>query len=127
MKDFLRSVPLFSKDKRGMNVPVLIIQMLIYISEKNYDAFIDRIDAIKKYSGRYLRMQDAYRSSCFIKMLVTISKNNFHPQAIARQALPLKEKLAKTPLDVSPQAYELEIIPYELLWDLIMKALSKNQ
>ncbi len=124
-KKFLRQTPLYSKDKRGMNVPILIIQILIFLAQRNYNKVIDRMEAIQKYCSRYLRMEDTYRSNCFIKMLMIIPAANFHPKAIERKVAPLKAKLAQVPLEISPQAYELEIIPYEDLWETVMNILAK--
>ncbi len=124
MKAFLKSVPLFSRDKRGMNVPILIVQFLILLAEKKRPALIDRVEALKKYTGRYLRSQDAYRSNCFLKMLAAIPDNGFNLQRIHRKVKPLEEKLARTPMEVSTQAFELEVIPYEELWKLAVRILG---
>ena len=84
------------------------------------------MDAVQKYCSRYLRREDTYRSNCFIKMLMLIPVVNFHSKAIDRRVAPLVEKLARVPLEISPQALDLEIIPYEDLWEILMGALKKH-
>ncbi len=122
-KKFLNSVPLYAKDKRGMNVPILVIAILILLAENRYSEVIDRTEALDKYRRRYLKTEDAYRSNCFIQMLTTLPKANFHPKAVERKTEIHRKNLAQVPLQVSPQAFELEIIPYEDLWIMVLESL----
>ncbi|MBK6933348.1 MAG: hypothetical protein IPH12_21755 [Saprospirales bacterium] len=62
---FLNEIPVFSRDKRGMNIPVLIVQILFDMVEKRYDTCIERVEAIEKYSTRYLKKDGHFRSNCF--------------------------------------------------------------
>jgi len=120
----LNSVPIYSKDKRGMNIPILIIQILFMIVKKDYDQIIDRFEAIQKYCSRYLRKDDNLRSNCFINMLLQIPKANFHKAGVERKAKKYYETLLATPLEVANQAHEIEIIPYEDLWGFILESLE---
>lgn len=122
-KQFIKDLPLYCKDKRGMNVPILIISILILLAERRYNELIDRMEALEKYRGRYLRTEDAYRSNCFIKMLTSIPEANFHPKAVQRKAAKYRKCLERTPLPISNQAFDLEIIPYEDLWEMAQKLL----
>ena len=121
---FLNEVPTYSKDKRGMNIPILIIQILFLILKKQYDVAIDRIESIEKYCTRYLRQDETFRSNCFIKMLLQIPIHGFHPIAIQRHAQKYKSRLEQVPLAIANQAHEIEIIPYEDLWEMAIKSLD---
>lgn len=121
---FLNSVPNYSKDKRGLNIPILIIQILFMIVKKDYDQSIDRFEAIKKYCSRYLCQNENLRSNCFINMLLQIPISNFHKAGVERRAKKYYDKLLATPLDVANQAHEIEIIPYEDLWNFVMDLLD---
>jgi len=121
---FLNEVPIFSKDKRGLNIPILVIQILFLISRKKYDEAIDRIEAIEKYCSRYLRRNDTFRSNCFIKMLLQIPLSSFHKVGVQRRAKKYAEKLVTVPLEISKQADEVEIIPYEDLWEMALCSLA---
>lgn len=124
MGRFVNSVPIFSKDKRGMNIPILIIQILFTIVRKDYAKAIDRIEAIEKYCSRYLKKDDNFRSNCFIKMLLQIPIAQFHKVAIERKTTSLFQQLKGNPLQVANQPHEIEIIPYEDLWELILSFLG---
>ena len=123
---FLNSVPTYSKDKRGMNIPILIIQILFLLVKKDYDQIIDRIEAIQKYCSRYLRKDDNLRSNCFINMLLQIPKANFNRIAVERKVKKYYDKLLTTPLEVANQAHEIEIIPYEDLWEFVLESLESK-
>lgn len=120
---FLNEVPTFVKDKRGYNIPIIIVQFLFLVNRKKYDAALQRIEALQKYGGRYLKKNDTYRTSCFIKMLSQFSKYRYNKKAIHRNTNKLLEKLQEVPLEISNQANEIEVIPYEMLWDLALEAL----
>jgi len=123
---FMNEIPTFSKDKRGMNIPILVIQTLFSLSDKNYHQAIDRIEAIEKYCSRYLTQGDTFRSSCFIKMLLQIPAASFHREAVLRKSEALHKQLHSVPLEVAYQTHEIEIIPYEDLWEMAMEDLQNQ-
>ncbi|MEO1516787.1 MAG: hypothetical protein AAFV95_17330 [Bacteroidota bacterium] len=121
---FLNSIPTYSKDKRGLNIPILIIQILLMIVKKDYERSIDRIDAIEKYCSRYLTDKSNLRSNCFIKMLLQIPISGFHKAGVERRTNKYFQRLLGTPLNISQQPHEVEIIPYEDLWEFVMESLE---
>lgn len=121
---FLNEIPLFSKDKRGMNIAILIIQILHSLADKNYDQASDRIEGIEKYCSRYLRENDTFRSNCFIKMLLQIPLAAYHREAVARKTERYFKMLSSVPLEAARQAHEIEIVPFEVLWEITVSALD---
>lgn len=121
---FLNSIPVYSKDKRDLNVSSLIIQIVFVIVKKDYDQAIDRIEAIEKYCSRYLRKDENFRSNCFIKALLQVPISGFHKAGVERRAKKYIGQLSDVPLEMSNQPYEVEIIPYEDLWQIIMDSLG---
>lgn len=123
---FLNGTPIYSRDKRGMNIPILVVQILFMILQRNYNSAIDRIDAIEKYCSRYLTRDDTFRSNCFIKMLLQIPASSFHKAAVERKTDKFLNRLKTMPLDVAKQSHEIEIIPYEELWDMVIDSLENK-
>ncbi len=123
---FMNEMPVFSKDKQGMNIPILIIQILFSIQDNSYVQTIDRIEAVKKYCSRYLRQGDNFRSNCFIKLLLQIPEGAFHRAAVLRRAEKYLEQLRSVPLEIACQAHEIEIIPYEDLWQMAVDSLPNR-
>ncbi len=126
VKKFLNDIPTYSKDKQGMNIPILIIQTLFAISEQNHHQSVDRIEAVEKYCGRYLKQNETFRSNCFIKALLQIPASSFHHEAVIRKAQKYIDQLNTLPLDVAYQTHEIEIIPYEHLWEMALDALPNQ-
>ena len=120
---FLNDLPTYSKDKRGMNINILILQILFLLERKKYNQIIDRTDALKSYSTRYLRQNETYRSNCFIKLLLLLPACHFHPKAVERKAKTLLDNLYKVPISESLQDDDLEIVPYETLWQIVLERL----
>lgn len=123
---FLNDVPIFSKDRRGMNIPILNFQILYLILTKEHDEVIDRMMAIQKYSSRYLKKDDNYRSNCFIKMLLEMPDVGFHRMAVIRHADKYVKMLKKVPLDFANQSHDIELIPYEDLWQMALDSLDNT-
>jgi hypothetical protein len=124
---FLNDVPEYSKDKRGLNVPILIIHFLFLIDQGKYDAAFERLETTEKYCSRYLKKDETFRSNCFIKMLIQMPISGFHRTATLRRAKKYREKLNEVPLDFANQAHEVEIIPYEDLWGFAVDSLDNKR
>lgn len=123
---FLNELPEYSKDKRGRNIPILVIHIMFLLQQNNYSKVIDRVEAINQYAYRYLRDDDTYRSNCFIKMLIQLPAANFHKQAVVRKTEKSLEKLKSKPLEVAGQSDEIEIVPYEVLWKYVINTLDNQ-
>ncbi len=123
---FLNQVPTFSQDKRGLNIPILIAQILFLVLKKEYDLVIDRMEAIEKYCTRYLRQDDTFRSHCFIRMLLQLPEAGFHKAGVIRKAQKYLDKLKAVPLEIASQPFEVEITPYENLWQFVLDSLENK-
>lgn len=123
---FLNETLIYSKDKDGVNVAILIIKILFFIHRNEYDRAVESIQAVEQYCYRYLRKGATYRSHCFIKMLLLIPKNHFHKAAVVRKSKPLLAKLQSEHADLAKRNHAVEIIPYEHLWAITLGKL-KNQ
>ncbi len=122
---FLNNVPSFSKDKHGMNIPVLVIQMVFLILQKKYDGATERIDALNKYCARYLKTNNPnFRCNCFIKMLIQIPISGFHKSGVERRAKPYLKKMKTIEINFNNQAHEVEVLPFEVMWQLILDSLD---
>lgn len=124
---FMNSVPFHSKDKSGQNITILVLQILFLLEENKYGQIIDRIDALTQYTYRYLRNDETFRSNCFIKMLLLMIKADFHPIRTKTYTVDLKKKLDNSHLITDEKSTQVEIIPYDYLWELILEMLEKKK
>ncbi len=110
---------------KDLKVPYIIAQLLFSIYHRNYDAMESRIYALKDFCNTYLKKSTPnYRSSCFIKMLLLVPQNNFHPKVVERRVGHYLKKLEAEAFIINHSRI-VEIIPYEKLWTIILDYLER--
>lgn len=118
---FINNVPSFGREKRGVNIQILVIQALYFIVLSRYDAMMDRTDALNAYCKRYLKNDENRRNDAFFKLLLIVIKVNFNRQRAVEKGKYTFGKLKDT-TDWS-NLNNTEIIPYEDLWHILLKNL----
>ncbi|MDF1697709.1 MAG: hypothetical protein P1U56_17820 [Saprospiraceae bacterium] len=126
LSKFINEVDTFSKDKRGTNISILVVELMHFLIRKQYNKLHERLEALNAYTYRYLRKDETLRSNCFIKMLLKIPEAEYHPLRTIRYVTKYEKKLRETPFEISLKAVDVEIIPYEHLWDIILEILKDN-
>ena len=121
---FLNEVPNFSKDKKGFNVAILIIQILYLLEKGEYDAIINRSEALNVYCSRYLRKDESFRSSAFIKMLLVMDKEDFKYDRTKQMAAKYLRKMQEHAETEGAEVQDWEVIPYETLWQKVLNRLK---
>lgn len=121
---FLNEVPTYSKDKRGANISILILEILFLLHQKKFNEIIDKVESLNMYVHRYLKRDDTFRSNCFIKMLLQLPAANFHRAALTRKAQKYWDLMQSMPLSKASQGVEIEIVPYEVLWEYVLNSID---
>ena len=124
---FLNEVPNMLRDKSGMGISVLVLELLFLVLERAHESLLDRIESVRKYCARHLQKEDTKRSECFLKMLLCIPKNGFQKGRVQHATASLKLTLEAQPLASARQPHELEVIPYEDLWSFILEHLDQDR
>ncbi|GAA4005912.1 hypothetical protein GCM10022408_17090 [Hymenobacter fastidiosus] len=122
---FIQTVPDYSRDKQGYNVAILTLQFLYYLRQQDIEALLSRLEGLRKYERRHLRDAATVRSQLFFRLLLLTVKEHFNPQLCEKKAQPLLSRLRAAPQPGEAYA-EIEIIPYEALWQLILTILRVN-
>lgn len=125
LSKFMNEVSMFSKDKAGMNLPILIVQHLFDVVSGRWAQIIDRAEALAKYRTRYVSGPELVRTNCFLRMLEQLPKCSFKLEEVQKRTAPLFSALLEMP-SPSPQNLEIEVVPYELLWDVALRSLGKS-
>ncbi len=121
---FLNSVPEFSQDKKGMNIPILILQIAFGIALKRYSLSVDRIEAIEKYRSRHISRDENYRANLFIKILLQFPIMAFHRNGVKRKTEAYLKQLNDNPIDLAKQSFDFEILPYETVYATALESLE---
>jgi hypothetical protein len=120
---FINETPIFSKDKSGINIAIIVIKFLLLLEEHKYSQILNEVEATEQYCYRHLRGPEVRRSYYFLKMLLYIPTSGFDPILSASRAARYLEKLKETSFNAVDQSHETEVIPYELLWEMALESL----
>ncbi|MBK8554606.1 MAG: hypothetical protein IPL65_01995 [Lewinellaceae bacterium] len=125
LSSWLNDLPLFSQDKRGANIPVLIAQAMFLLLDQRFEEFDNRVEALRKYRQRNLDAgSEHHRTNCFIRLLELIPKNGYVVCNIEKEAGAWLEKMSGVSSDIIDRSYELEVVPYERQWRWILGILD---
>jgi len=123
LQRFLSEPVLYSKDQRIFTVLVLIAQILFLLEKKSYNAVSERIDRLKSYSTRQLKKEEYFRVNQFIRLLQQLPKADYEVSHLSNTEK-YYNRLIETPFSFRGFITQLEIIPYEKLWNLILKRMG---
>ena len=125
MAQQMLQLPEYSRDKRGHNVAILVLQVLHFLRERNLEPVLLRLERLRKYQQRHLYEASTLRSRLFLRLLPLIVEKNFDPGRAAGRGKVLLQQLRDTP--PPGEAFsEVEIIPYEHLWELVLNLLREG-
>ncbi len=116
---------LYSKDKRGLNIAIQIIQFVILLVENKRAEAIDQVEALEQYAYRHLRKEEYQRSRIFIKMLTQIPLSGFDQPSFKQKNEPMFKKLQAHETSSSSHT-DIEFIPYEHIWSILCDLFMKK-
>ncbi|MBK8425408.1 MAG: hypothetical protein IPL27_05215 [Lewinellaceae bacterium] len=117
---FFNEIEVLTKDKEGMNIPLVFLSILFHLSQKTFDEQNDiSVDALEKYRQRWLANDMNRRSDSFLKMLIAFAKKEFATTAAEKKISKELEVLKSETPDVAGQTWAVEVVPYETLWELL--------
>jgi len=123
LSKFRNNVQFFSKDKRGLNIAIIIVQALHHLVKDQRSKFEDKLDALSQYAFRYLKNDETLRSNAFIKIILKLPEVNYHPSRWKLHTEKYRVKLKNASEHYGLQSKEIEIIKYEDLIELIEEML----
>ncbi|MEQ1745642.1 MAG: hypothetical protein ABMA02_09460 [Saprospiraceae bacterium] len=123
---FISDLWIFNKDKSGMNIAVIIIKWLTLLQERQFGKILDEVEATEQYCYRHLRSDETKRSYYFLKMLLQLPLGQFERKSVEPKVERIMEKLRAVPLQLANQTFEIEVVPYEDLWETVLESLDKK-
>ena len=119
-------VPEFTRDKRGHNVAILVFQLLYYLRQRELEPVLTRLERLRKYQQRHLRDAATLRSRTLLRLLMLLPEAEFDPVVLAKRGQHRLAQLSQAPM-VGDADAEVEIIPYERLWELTLDILRTGK
>ncbi|MEL6926035.1 MAG: hypothetical protein AAFO94_18480, partial [Bacteroidota bacterium] len=120
---FLNDPILFPKDQRIFTVHLVVAQILFLIEKKSYNAMTERIERLKSYANRQLKKEEYFRTINFIRLLQQLNKADFQVDMLSNTEK-YYNRLVETPFFYRGLVAELEVIPYEKIWNMILSRLK---
>ncbi|MEZ4986066.1 MAG: hypothetical protein R2795_13690 [Saprospiraceae bacterium] len=120
---FSNEINIFGKDKDGLNIAIRIVRFASWIIQGKHEEAFDHIEALEKYMYRHVPHERNYRAHFFIKMMLQIPISGFQVDLARQLAQPYLDKLAQMPIHKADYSLEIEIIPFEDLWDILLDVL----
>lgn len=119
---FLNDVPVNSKDKSGYNFSIRVIEMLFMFGRKQYNVVFHKMEALRVYRSRYLNDNTYQRNHLFLSVLLKAEKTGFNGREMQKADWPELQELRKLNNHIIA---DWEIIPYEVLWEIIVDLAKK--
>ena len=106
---------------RVLTVHLLVGQVLFQLDRKSLPEAAEAIDSLRGH-GKYFDEMENYRMVQFIKLMQQVLKANFRLHEIANTEKNY-EHLVSRPFSFRGKLNELEVIPYEKLWNHVLTKL----
>ncbi len=125
VKRFLEEPIIFPKQQRIFTIVLVIAQVLFLLEEKEWGEAFERVERLRDYAARLLKPEEHYRILQFIRLLQQLAKAHFDYDKIGVH-LKYLDRLDTHTMHYRGTINELEIIPYQHLWSIVLH-LSKQQ
>ncbi|RDV14279.1 hypothetical protein DXT99_15230 [Pontibacter diazotrophicus] len=121
----LTELVMLPKDKAGFNLSLLVLDTIKSFSIQSIDDYESQAERMRKYISKYLRGEKSERPRLLLRLLLLVIKEGLHPIRSKEKGQKLYDKLSQMAPPGDAFA-EVEIIPYEHLWELVLKVLEKR-
>lgn len=112
-----------NKPKQKANL--VIIELLHHLANKKYDKYFHKTEQIESYISTHFKAHDFKRTRYFLRMLKAVVKGNYHYDIVPIYAAKQLTKLRSAQAELSSEVIELELIPYEMLWEEVLGLLKR--
>ena len=123
LTSFLNNPLIFPKHLRTFTVHLVIAQFLYLLEKGQYQQATDRVERLRGYATKQLTKDGQYRMVHFIRLLQQLAKANYDIKSISNTEK-YYNRLTETPFLYRGIIQELEIVPFEKLWNYILARLK---
>ena len=102
---------------------LIILELLHLLVDKDYSKFYAKLERVEAFISKRFKAHEYKRTRYFLRMMKAVVKGNYHGKLVLAHAKRQIKLLAKTTEDFDVDTIEREIVPYEILWDLVIKQL----
>jgi hypothetical protein len=117
--------PSYSKDKRGFNVALLTMNILLLLENDKKDSLIQQFEALSTYRFTHLHGKNSQESSLLFKLIRLMVRNDFDTDRIFKKAKPIEIQLSKSKPSRGEILECVQIMPPVWVWARMKEALIK--
>ena len=125
-KRLINEFPTYSKDKRGLNVAMLILNILLLLENDKLEKIVKQVDALETYRSRHLKGDYSHQSSILFKLIKLLDSNDYDLSRIKEKASVLERQLAATKASPYEIFEVIQILPPEWVWKRMKEILGKR-
>lgn len=127
LSGFIADKPEFAKEKRGLNIATLTVQILFLLEKMNTAALAEHIGAIEKYARSYPKKDIYFRSECFISLLAKMRDEDFRFYQTRKSLEKMFDEMCSMTMVYQGNIRALEVLPYEVLWRMVLEKLKSHK
>jgi hypothetical protein len=126
-KSKIYNFPSYRKDKRGFNVAILTLNILVLLEESKFTLLFDHEDALASYRFKYLNEKHCRQSFTLFKLIRLMTKNEFDLSRIEKKSLEMEKALAGERLNHGEIFETIQILPPQWVWNRIKVILERKK
>lgn len=104
---------------------LIILELLHLLADGKRSLFFEKLERVEGYISSRFRAHTYKRTRHFLRLLKSIVKGNYHIPLVQAHAKKQLKNLENTKNDLDVHTIDLEIVPYELLWEVALVFLRK--
>ena len=126
-KSRLFDSPTYRKDKRGFNVAILTLNILVLLEENRLDLLLRQEEALSSYRFKYLNENHSQQSFILFKLIRIVTKNDFDLAKIEKKASMIEKFLVSKQLGAGEIFECIQILPPQWVWNRIKTILAHRK
>ncbi len=123
VSDFVNRPATYPKALAVLQMHRILLQILFLLQKRNYYGLIEKIDQMNNLSKQELKKNTNARMHIFIRLMRQLGKADFDVKKLKITEKMVK-RLRETPFPYRGATADLEVLPYEELWQRVLKAIS---
>ena len=124
LNTFLNNPHIYPKQLRTYTVHQVIAQFLFFLEKGNHQQATDRVERLRGYANKQLTREGQFRMVHFIRLLQQLAKSDYDLRKMSNTEK-YYDRLVATPFMYRGIIQELEIVPFEKLWNYILRRMKK--
>ncbi|MFN8366642.1 MAG: hypothetical protein U0Y96_05310 [Candidatus Kapaibacterium sp.] len=124
VNEFVGASPIINRDKQGMNIAKVIVQVLLMLAEGNIDGANSKAESLRQYRQIYLKDGNYPRSSALLKLLHLLIEKEYDIQEVERKGAKYLADLVPNEKNQFGAMEGIEPIAYDDVWNIVTTIIS---